>query len=87
MKSLAIEEFQIEPLWRERIREELLQIGHLDLEILDLDQVDDQIRVELAQELAARATGAAEITLQLGRNCDGFELLMALQLFSLKRII
>ena len=70
----TVEKFQIESFRSEGIRKDGAQICDLDLEILNPDQIDVQIRIELAHELTACAARAAEVPLQLGRDGDGRKL-------------
>ena len=70
----TVKKLQIESFRSERIRKDGAQICDLDLEILNPDQIDVQVRIELAHELTAGAARAAEISLQLGRDGDGGKL-------------
>lgn len=70
----AVKKFQVESFRSEGIRKDGAQIRDLNLEILDPDKVDVQVRIELAHELTTGATRAAEVPLQLGRDGDGGKL-------------
>ena len=77
--SLGIVELQVQPLGGEGLREEVGQVGHLDLQVLDPNEVDVQVRVELAHELPASPARAAEVSIQIGGNGYSRKFIQALE--------
>ena len=68
---MGIVELQVQSLGSECVREEVGQVGHLDLQVLDPNEVDVNAGVELAHELPASPTRATEVPVKVGRNGNG----------------